>query len=313
MVVSTVSPRGQQPWAFACRRFFRIFPLYWGILGVFLLFMNTGTALTIGKSFLLIPLSPTPAPTFGYSLLRTAWTLSYEVVFYCVFLLALWVSPRRRVEICSAILLFTTTIGQLFLHQTIAFAVNNGPSGVTIPCAGATVSVFANILANPIMLEFVLGMIIGLLYLRPDCHFSHAPGLMFAISILCFLAALGAPSISGNGFTGGGIPSAILLAALLNFEKVSGFSSPGWCNYLGDTSYGLYLTHIPVATFLHVYYKHIPFYAVFQGVPRVLGMLAIALILCHLGHIFIELPGIQLGRKIGDKLGGRNMNELDSK
>ncbi|HIA9831053.1 TPA: acyltransferase family protein, partial [Escherichia coli] len=100
---------------FIIKRFFRLYPVY--LLSFFLFslvathfFMMDKSSVplwfnidNIKKSLLFLQLRPTEnAPFYGYSLIITAWTLSYEIYFYLVFCIAMMISHKYR-SIISAI------------------------------------------------------------------------------------------------------------------------------------------------------------------------------------------------------------------
>ncbi|MDX7998850.1 acyltransferase [Xenorhabdus sp. Reich] len=86
MVLSTKENTSKM--SFFMKRFFRIYPLYFFVLILFLLTSNNDyNIVSIIKSFLLVHLNyDSMAPFFSYSIIDSAWTLTYEVTFY--FLLA---------------------------------------------------------------------------------------------------------------------------------------------------------------------------------------------------------------------------------
>ncbi len=131
-------------WDFLQRRLIRIFPIYWFFATmsiVRLAFRHTLLANNYLPIFFLLP---------GYSypemnlLVDFTWTLVFEMFFYYSLAAVLLVSVRRAVPVALAFFCGAVVLGLLMdIHRPLW-----------------------NILCNPILLEFVLGGGIALLYAR---------------------------------------------------------------------------------------------------------------------------------------------------
>src|SRR5690606_19303167 len=83
--------------AFVTKRFLRVVPLAWLATLVYFVALRGSPDLgVLIKSLLFIPLRNEEPPTYGYSLLGVEWTLVYELIFYAIFAVCLWVSPKHR-------------------------------------------------------------------------------------------------------------------------------------------------------------------------------------------------------------------------
>jgi peptidoglycan/LPS O-acetylase OafA/YrhL len=68
-----------------------------------------------------IPLNfDAPAPFFGYNFLYPAWTLTYELLFYSIFVIAICFSHAKRGLIASAAILFLVVTLQLISNKNVA-------------------------------------------------------------------------------------------------------------------------------------------------------------------------------------------------
>ncbi len=140
IVYSTVSDAKH----FLLKRVLKIVPLYWGTtLCIFVfvtifpsLFRSTIVSVDfLFKSLIFIPFEIEPG--IVQPILRIGWTLNYELFFYIIFFLAMKISYQYRGLIaCSALILL------VFLGNLLHFN-----------------SVVLRFYTNPILLEFVYGMI----------------------------------------------------------------------------------------------------------------------------------------------------------
>lgn len=226
MWITTAKQRGLTGMQFMQNRIIRIVPLYWMVSAVVL-----ATALVAPQvlhttvfyaphalaSFLFLPARQ---PTTGnfWPLLVPGWTLNMEMLFYVLFALSIaWSAgsaPRRLAWIA----------GLLVAVLLIAGALRN------------RIDVM-NFYANPIMLEFLAGALLGVAYLSGKIGTSR---LWFGAMALGFLLLWRGQDIMPIGIPFVGPAATLIVAAAL-------FSPPlriAFLQRLGDGSYSLYLTHV---------------------------------------------------------------------
>lgn len=130
-------------WGFIKPRLIRIFPIYWvyAILeSVRLLHSQSFFRQNFFPSFLLLPgLFPRYPLVVGFS-----WTMIFEMFFYYVLALVLLVTVKRAVTVSIGIFGITVLLGQI-IHV-------HSPTWVVI--------------SSPILLEFILGAIVALAFVR---------------------------------------------------------------------------------------------------------------------------------------------------
>ena len=150
----TASQSTQGPWHFWRRRLIRVVPLYWALtllmVGAWLirpaLFKTLSPSWsTLAQSLLFIPHFSASFPDKVWPLLVPGWSLNYEMFFYGIFGLTLALPQRLRVPAMSLFLLAMVSAGYLLE-----------------PLVSAAQSVYF----SPLLLEFLLGVWIGSLWLQ---------------------------------------------------------------------------------------------------------------------------------------------------
>lgn len=236
---------GKDALLFLKKRFLRLNPVYYAATLLFLA-VNLHHLLgqhrfpspaSILKSVLLLPIADRTGMT-DYIMI-VSWTLGFEWLFYLLFALAIAVFIRKKRPFLMALLILLVA----------------GYYGIDGP------DFRIKFVTNPILLEFLLGLLIYEGYSR----WSPSPAI--AIALLAtgvagyfyqFFAGpihLPTPSLICDGtlsmykFYSRGIPAAFLIAGCLFLEKEGRLLSL-WknelVNLLGDASYSIYLTHYTV-------------------------------------------------------------------
>jgi exopolysaccharide production protein ExoZ len=219
---------GRDSRRFLMRRLKRIYPIYWVVsllvLAVFLVrpeIVNSHSSHPpdVLASFLLLPQA-------GLPLLAVGWTLTYEMYFYILFGLALLCGRRRLPWILGAWALVTFALAVAF-------------EGSSVPTL--------NLLANPLLLEFLMGVVVGHLVMtrRPV-----APGWMLAAgTVLMGVGVWFASGIDPSALDAWfrtvaiGPPAALIVLGAIGLERRKQYIAPRVLQYLGDASYSIYLWH----------------------------------------------------------------------
>jgi peptidoglycan/LPS O-acetylase OafA/YrhL len=237
--------------AFLRRRVIRIVPSYWLMTILLYCFaakfphlMNSTRAVPVEllKSLFFIPFMKTNG--LFQPILFVGWTVNYETFFYVVLALSLFISKRRPLLIASAIVLAIVAISSVFAAQ----------------------SAIANFYSNPVILEFILGLIaFYCVHAIPQGSASQLKYLWVAIMTVALISL---PLIEGFNL----FPS---VSTVLRFGPLSflliwsscllaiGGSDirPGLIVLIGDASYTLYLVHPYIEMLLdRVVATHIPLF-----------------------------------------------------
>lgn len=230
IMVYTTTARKIGPLAFLLNRYARIAPLYWMItlitvvttLSIPSLTPHTVvTGSTLLKSLLFIPYVRFDGMV--RPILFLGWSLNLEMMFYLIFAGSLVISNVATRVACCVGLLCVAVFSGIMLHDRLP------------PEIG--------FLLQPLLLEFAIGMVIGLLY-------NYLPKSVLAGQIAVFVVPLSFATLllfSRNFYSPfvpiSSLPAAMLLLSCLVANR-SGFvvRSPAIL-LIGDASYAIYLVH----------------------------------------------------------------------
>lgn len=274
VMIHASAPLFGQPGAalvFLRRRLARIVPLYWLATTLFLLTLglarheihgDIGGPFYVAASYLFIPMARPDGvmqPAYGLG-----WTLNYEMFFYLCLTPLLFL--RRQVAVAGLALGFC---GLVVVGQIAGF--DNQQFGYW---------------ANPIILEFVAGMLLALLW---------AGGLRLPGAVRIGLAVAGLAALHFSGAAAEwrvlayGLPAlALVAAAVLGRQTAEPNRAENWLVRLGDASYAMYLIHpFVIRSFTVLWHR---FHAVneMDSIIYLLCCLGAAQICALLVHKFIE-------------------------
>lgn len=272
-VVSAQRP--VRPGTFILRRITRIVPPYWfftlawamaAVIGLLPWVVVTPAHLI--QSLLFIP-HPSPQYDQAFPLLVPGWTLNYEMFFYAVFALCLFLPLRHRLgALCAA-------LGALVM------------AGWLLAPTGAASAAYT----SPLLLEFVAGALIGHHYLR------HGP-ITLTAALLSFIAGvvllLGSTLLYHDAersrVLAWGLPSVLIFVGAIAIPRFQRVNAPLLA--VGDASYSIYLAHIFPITTLGIVYGRLPALqgSVFGQVMFFAIAVPAALAMGHLAYRLIELP-----------------------
>jgi exopolysaccharide production protein ExoZ len=286
VMVYTTTGRPPSPRKFMAARIVRVVPLYWAAtIGVFLLAFvaprlvhaTSPDVSQLIKSLLFIPFekeSGLVQPT-----LFVGWTLNYEIAFYILFAIGLMLRDRMAT--------YGFVIFALVLFAGVGVFAN--PKDV-----------LGNFYFHTIQLNFVFGMVCGLImpYLpRTPPRIGAWPVL--AMATVAFLCATMLPAIWWEipSMLTCGLPSAILVAAVLALERWGWRVTAPWAILLGDATYSIYLTHPFVTGAMQKATSSLDL-GIFGASAFVLVSLVAAALVGIATYKWIELPLNAMAKKI---------------
>jgi exopolysaccharide production protein ExoZ len=228
---------GMKSREFLWRRFVRIYPNYWFYLfitlAVFLVqpaYVNAsqGSKFNFLHSFLLLPSETLP-------LLLVAWSLTFEVFFYCVFAVLLKFR-QRTMMVCLVGWLLFLVIANLFIQ------VKPQP--------------LIELLISPYPVEFICGAFAAWLVSKQIIQRKTTVLLSVVSALIIILLPYLYQHYYGGGYFSGrralmqmlifGPAYSVILLAMVSLEKLYKVNFPKLLVVLGDVSYTLYLSQLLV-------------------------------------------------------------------
>ncbi|MGA8614338.1 MAG: acyltransferase [Xanthobacteraceae bacterium] len=208
---------------FLKRRLIRIVPLYWLVTTaavVAALAMPSALPISGDKlsyilgSYLFVPVLRTEGDL--RPILGQGWTLDYEMFFYILFALSMFLPRRTAVLALSVVFPVLAWLGRdLTVASPILFTWTDG-----------------------LILEFLFGVYVGFAY-RAGWRLPNWAAYT-AISAGAVLVAL---NIHGPTALIAGVPAMLIVAGFTLGPQPSELAAGGWLARIGDASYSLYLTH----------------------------------------------------------------------
>lgn len=232
-------------WGFLAKRFARIWPLFAVVTLAgavvdhgFDSFRDVPVLLPYLEGLAFIPHDPAASPIYFHMAVGVAWTLCFEWYFYLVFAACMLFGRRRY-----------TAMAGWFALSLIAIPLLRGGYHLGVASQSlVTWSRYANLAINPIVWDFVFGMLAGGLYgadvvIRRNVVIYVAVGSLLAVMLAAWHRW---GLVDFFGPQGWGAPLAILFVGIVLRAKNGDIALPKWLVGMGGISYSLYLVHVYV-------------------------------------------------------------------
>ncbi|MBT1923538.1 acyltransferase [Enterobacter hormaechei subsp. hoffmannii] len=266
---------------FSINRFSRIYPAYlffillgFAVGGAMSTFHYEDKTLNFIRSFLFLPVTVNDAPAYidVNSLTGVRWTLNYEMYFYA--LIALSMLFKRK--ILSLFVIFATVL--------IVIPFSTGYIPVLDIRGYPYESEFLGFITNPIMYEFLLGVVIALFYLK----FKNIIPKSLSITLLfvslstvgyyCVYLGLNNHGLLSSGF----FISFLFFVVVINANWLDKYV-PSPLFYLGEISFSMYLLHNPAMQITKKYILHED-----KGIAVFITAIVLTLVLSIFSYNFFE-------------------------
>jgi len=279
-IISTIT--FHNPAHFWMKRLIRIVPFYWtATIGIFLLALAIPAVLHHAKAdvpWLLFSLFfiPHDSPNGVHPLLGLGWTLNYEMYFYAIFAVALFLWRRRAAYLAAA------AVAAVLVATRIV-----SPSSPAEAFYG-----------DPIVLEFIWGIFVFELFRRASWMTTPSPrGAGYvAVLVILALALVWLPIQEVTRIDpmrlSAGAAAAIVVAMFLLLEKRYGIAAQNrFVLLVGEASYVLYLIH-PYVVFgiLRLVLGPSQQYPLWSGWLLAAVLLTVATGIAIAIHLWFEVP-----------------------
>lgn len=288
MVYSTTAARPGVNYVveFFIKRFARIWPVYavltvaWATLAGRGLsyFLSPEKLLGIVKSLLFLPVDPEKILYFGMTL-PVGWSLNFEIYFYLVFGACLFFGKWRWALLFGwmliTLILLPAVFGQLSFDVWRPFH---------FPFT------YLDLVANPIIAEFLAGVLIGLAYFDDRLRFSNGTNAIILSSVSGIAALLFLLEYKGpmHGLTNWGWPIAMCLFTLAIGSKHINLPVPRWMVRIGEISFSLYLVHGFVHAVTRALLEKFPALSFLTTIFLILLTTAASIMLACVSHQLLE-------------------------
>ncbi|HEV2607908.1 MAG TPA: acyltransferase, partial [Xanthomonadaceae bacterium] len=231
-------------------------------------------------SLAFLPINTGVPPYLGLPL-SIGWTLNFEFYFYLVFGLSLLAGRFRWLAFfgwmfATLVLLPLAMTGTVSLH-----AEHNYATGIS----------YIDQIVNPIIWDFIAGVVIGLLYVSRIRVANKALLAILAASAIALACewSFNAPAIETfHGMARWGLPLSILFAAMALAFKGREPHVPRALVWLGGISYSLYLAHLIVFETVDRLLESLGYESFVHTVAFVLLVVPIPLIYAAISRRFLE-------------------------
>ncbi|HRE20455.1 MAG TPA: acyltransferase [Rhabdaerophilum sp.] len=241
----TTADRTVTPGQFLLNRLIRIAPLYWVVTSLALAVLLTnkglmpGAALDWGHVFASFLFIPAVHPVLGepQPLVTAGWTLNFEMMFYTLFALALFLPQRFRI---NAVL--TLLLGVVSLR-----AFDPRPFGAIW------------FYSSNIILEFGFGVMIGALVTAGRRYSTRTGAILVVLGAILVVLLSEVREAEHLRAILRGVPSAMIVLGAVMLELDGRVLVSRFARFLGDASYSIYLTHgMVLSAFTRVWMKLLP-------------------------------------------------------
>ena len=273
-----LSARPVSPVTFLRKRLGRVVPLYWTLttLVVLVLLIAPGLLQTtrfdlahVVSSYLFVAW-PNPDPGVGLKpLMIPGWTLNYEMAFYALLALALWLPRAWQAPFVIGVL------------------------GLLAACSVLPLPPIAHFYASPFMAELAMGVGLALVLPRLAAFEKFGPWILAAGLALLMVGGALYESHHHARLLLFALPAVLIVAGVVMWENAGGLPRLPGLKTLGDVSYPLYIVHPIVLSGLAQGWRALGLSGASPWIYVVVAV-GVASIIGWAAHILLERPLVRL-------------------
>ncbi|WP_404601061.1 acyltransferase family protein [Dyella lipolytica] len=284
-------------WRFMAKRAARIWPLFAVVTPVALVvehgihgFLDPSILLPYLEGLAFIPHDPSASGIYFQMAVGVAWTLCFECYFYLLFAACMLFGRWRYVAMAA-----------WFALTLVVIPLIRGNYNLNVASQSLVEwSRYANLAINPIVWDFVVGMLGGWLYVS-DFKIERIGTIYAMVMVSGLLLSIGWNRLGMVNFFGPhgwAAPMTILFFGAVMLAKIGAINVPAWSVWLGDISYSLYLVHVYVFEILQRVAGAIPMnHDTSNAVLFIIRPVA-AVICAWVTFRYVEAPLSTLARKL---------------
>lgn len=298
---STANRAKNSPLEFSIKRFFRLYPVFFLTL-TFLVYFDTAynsTTSQLIKSYFLIPNDYNfIGPWYGYNINLPAWTLTYEILFYSIFLVALWISHTHRSLIAAALIVLICCSFQMYFRGYLQI------DSITRDAGGDSFIRNFTFLSNPIVYDFIYGMLIAEVFMRVKDSFlaKKLVQVLLVCSFWLSVAFILSGWNRGAGVDRWGLFSFFLVGSLVLMSRVRRIHFASFWVMMGEMSYSLYINHMIVKKLAGIYLRDFGIYKANGGMTLFIILMILTFVMSYITYNLIEKPTVSLGHKLAERI-----------
>ncbi len=267
-------------------RIIRVVPLYWfytmSMLMITILLpdvLKTAVYDTehVIKSFLFIPTHHPKMENMIWPLLVQGWTLNYEMFFYAVFGLILFIKSDIKVRLSILICIFLTLI--------------------IIGIISKPTSPIIKTFTDDILLEFLIGAFIGFMFVNGKLLNAGLATAVLFVGMLGLVYSATHPNFIGYMSLEWGVPYGLIMLSVLSFENKFKLPTSNVFLLLGNSSYSLYLVHTFILGVVGFVWSKLNVNSIFSDVTILVSAIIISAIGGIVSYKLIEVPLTQFLKK----------------
>lgn len=282
--------------SFTLRRLFRIYPLFlFCVLFAWFTYASGKPSSEFIRSALLLHGNYSlPAPFFGYNILYPAWTISFEVIFYAIFLSAMAINHTHRALISSIVMLVSIFGIQLLFKNSVSVSGDFSSYSDKM----FWMSPILTLLSSPMFLEFIFGMFLYKAFTKIGPIKNNIIRYLMVTLSIVGVYLMFYINTKTHGLTDKGMIAAFIFISMMVSEMSGVKMSFRVTKFFSDISYSLYLTHAIVLTLVSLYLKKNGISELPKGIITFVCLMSLCIGVSYIAHISIERPFIYIGKKL---------------